>query len=78
MSTERCQLVGGNWVARSMVGIAKASEGVSLVVEITEFAEQDEGLLVTLGGLGVVAEVVMGVAEAVPGRGLSVASAKLL
>ena len=49
------------------MGVAEAGEGVRFTVPVAKIAEQDEGLLVTGYGLGVVPEVVVGEAQAVQG-----------
>ena len=68
-------LAGGPGVAAGVVGVAEVGEGVSFVVAVAEVPDQSEGVLVAGDGLGVVPEVVVGVAEAVPRRGLSAAVA---
>ena len=60
------------------MGVAEVGERVGLVVAVAELAEQVEGLLVAGDGRRVVAEVVVGVAEAVPGVRLAGAVAELL
>src|SRR5437762_856444 len=55
--------------AGGVLGVPEAGEGVGFGVAVAEVAEQGEGVLVAVGGLGVVAEVVVGVADAVPRGG---------
>src|SRR6266511_1572874 len=66
----RVDLAGG------LVRLAEAGQRAGLVVAVAEVPVRDQGLLVVLGGLGVVPEVVVGVAEAVPRVGLPVAVAE--
>jgi len=58
-------LAGGVGVASGVVGVAEVDERAGDVEGIAEVP----GVLVARDGLGVVAEVVVGVAEAVPGGG---------
>src|SRR5262249_10970404 len=56
----------------------RRGEGVGLVVAVAEVAEQGESMLVTREGLGAVAEVLVGVAQAVPRLGLPEAVVEFL
>src|SRR2546421_4903531 len=60
-------VAGGLRVAGGVVGVAEVGEGVGLVVAVAGVPDQSEGVLVAGDGLGVLAEVVVGVAQAVPG-----------
>src|SRR5882762_5593142 len=63
---------GGAGVARGMVGVAEAGEGVGFEIGVAEVAGQVDGVLVAAGGLLVVGKATVDVAEAVPGAGLTV------
>ncbi|GAA4201309.1 hypothetical protein GCM10023074_34410 [Microbispora amethystogenes] len=65
-------------LAHRALGFAEASEGVGLSVRVVELLEERESLLVAGDGLGVSAEVVQGLAEAVPGGRLAVTVADAL
>ena len=65
-------VAGGVEVAGGVVRVAEASEGGGCAVALPGPAEQDECLEVALDGLPVVAEVVVGVAQAVTDRALKV------
>ena len=58
---------GGIVVADGVEGIAEAAEGVGFAVPVADVPAQVDGALVAGGRLLVLAEVVVGVAEAVPG-----------
>ena len=55
-----------------MVHVAEMVEGDGFAVTVADLAEQIQGLLVGIGGDGVVAEMVVGVGDCVPGCGLAV------
>ena len=61
---------GGGGVAGGLVGVAEVAECLCLLVVIPDLVEQPGGPLVAVAGAGVPAEVVVRVAEAVPGVGL--------
>ena len=67
-------VAGGVGVVGGVVSVAEAGEGGGFLVVVAEVAELVEGVVVAGGGLGVVAEVVVGVAEAVPCVGAAAAS----
>src|SRR5439155_12557622 len=60
-------------VARAVVDVAEAVERARLVVPVGELAAQVQGPFVAGNGAVVVAQLVMDVAEAVPGGGFPVA-----
>jgi hypothetical protein len=60
-------------VAHALVDVAEPVERARLVVPVGELAAQVQGPLVAGDGAMVVAELVVDVAEAVPGGGLPVA-----
>jgi hypothetical protein len=62
---------GGSCVADGVVGVAEVGEGLGQAVAVAEVVIQLDGVLKAGDGLGVVAEVVVDVAEAVPGASLS-------
>ncbi len=53
-----------------VAGIADVSEGVGFIAAVTDLPVQAQGALVASGGLVVLAEVMVGVAKAVPCAGL--------
>jgi hypothetical protein len=55
---------GGVGVAGGVVGVSEVGQGGGFVVVVAEVAEQGEGVLVAVDGVGVVAEVVVGVCRA--------------
>src|SRR5215813_3935414 len=59
-------VAGGLGVAGGVVGVAEVGEEFGFVVAVAEAPDQVKGVLVADEGLGVVAKVVVGVAEAVP------------
>ena len=59
-------------------GVEGAAEGVGFAVPVADVPAQVDGALLAGGRLLVLAEVVVGVAEAVPGGGLALAVADLL
>ena len=65
-------------MAGGVVGFPEVGQDGGFVVAVAEVAVEGEGVDVAVGGVGVVAEVVVGVAEAVPRLGLPVAVAYLL
>jgi hypothetical protein len=76
----QCKLpgvAGGVEVAGDVVGLAEVGEKGGLVVAVV-LPGQVDGVLVAGDGLVVLAEVVVGVADAVPGNGLPVAVAEFL
>src|SRR5262245_24899733 len=58
-------------IARRVVRVAETDERLGLLVAVAHGAPPLEGLLVAGDRLGVMAEVVMGVAEAAPGIGVA-------
>ncbi len=68
---------GGRGVTRAELGVAEVIERVGLVEAVREFGVEAGGPLVARDGSLVLAELVMDVAEAVPGGGLPVALARL-
>src|SRR5437588_8564988 len=68
-------LVCGGDVARVLVGVAQADEGVGLWMASAQLLVQLQCVVVAGDGPPVLAEVVVGDAEAVPGVGLAVPAA---
>src|SRR5947209_6495976 len=64
-------VTGGGGLAGGVEDVAEVSEGDGFVVAVAEFPEEAAGLPVAGDRLGVPAEVVVGVAKAVPGVRLS-------
>jgi hypothetical protein len=71
-------VAGAVLVAGGLVGVAEAGEGDGFFAALAEVSIQVDGVLVAGDGFGVVAEVVVCVAEAVPREGLPGAVAELL
>jgi hypothetical protein len=65
-------------IARGAMGVAEMGEGDGFLAPVAELPEQVECVLVAGDGLGVVAKVLVGEAEAVPRQGLPWAVAELL
>src|SRR5262249_44688489 len=65
-------------LADGRIRLTEVDEGVGLVVAVTEFVAQFATVLVAADGCGVVTEMVVGVPEAVPGRGADGVIAELL
>src|SRR5262245_1857705 len=63
---------GGTAVSGGMVGVAEADLCVCRAEMVAGLAAQVQGALVAVDGLTVMAQVMVGVAKAVPGRGLFV------
>jgi hypothetical protein len=64
--------------ARRVVRVAETGEYGGFAVAVAEIAEQLTGLVIAGDGRGVVAEVMVGVAETVPGLCLAATVAELL
>ena len=60
-------LAGLRQLAGGVVGVTEVGESVRFVEAVAEFPEDAERTLVAGGGFGEVAELVLGVAQAVPG-----------
>jgi hypothetical protein len=58
-------------VLRAELDVAQVTQGLSLGVAVAEFPREADGALVAAGGLGQVAEVLLGEAQAVPGSRLA-------
>ncbi len=71
-------VAGRRMVADRLVGVAEVGEDGCFDVPVAEVPGQVEGVLVAGDGLDVVAQVVVGVAEAVPGGALPLAVVELL
>ena len=71
-------VAGGLEVACGALGVALAGEGVGFVVTSAKFSEQLDRLPVAVEGLGVMAKVTVGEAEAVPSGRLPLAITRLL
>ena len=69
-------LVGRFQLVCRMVSVAEMGEGIGLVIAVAEIAIAVEGVPVSDGGGGVVAAVMAGVPDAVPGGRLAVPVAK--
>lgn len=59
--------VGGIEIIGRAVGVAEMTEGVGLVVAVAEFTVAVESMLIRDRGLGVAAEVMADISDAVPG-----------
>ena len=64
-------------LAGCVAGVTEAGERVGFVEAVAGFADHAEGALVAGGGFGEVAQVVLGVPQAVPGCSLEPAVADL-
>lgn len=70
-------VAGGVGVAGGVVSVAEVGEGIGLVVAVAMVPVQGQGVLIAGDGFGVVAEVMVGETEAVPGVGLPETVAEL-
>jgi hypothetical protein len=71
-------LAGRGGVAAGVLGVTEVGEDLGLVVPIADLPEQDDGALIAVRRQPGVAEVVVGVAEAVPRGRLAAAVAEVL
>ena len=62
-------VAGGSHVAGGVAGVAEVVEDDGGAVAFFGLGQQAQGLLVAAGGLGMLAELVVDVADAVPGAG---------
>jgi len=65
-----------SWLSGDAVGVAETAEGTGQGKAIADDLKQAEGSLVAGDRLGGAAQIMMGVAEAVPGVGLTVVIAE--
>jgi hypothetical protein len=62
-------------VARGIAGVGEVDEDLRFRRQVAELPDEAERALVAGGGFGEITQVVLGVAQAVPGDGLVVAQA---